>query len=142
MRRAIVILVLAGLFAVLAGRWAVAPPSISARATSAGKHKAADLAISGRIESLSPGTQRPLALRVANRHAFQVELHWVGLSSGDASEECLASQLALTNFQGHVKIPGSGARNVRVPIEMLAGAPDSCQDATFPLSFKARARKA
>ncbi|MDX6632300.1 MAG: hypothetical protein QOG26_305, partial [Solirubrobacterales bacterium] len=65
-----------------------------------------------------------------------------GISSGDASEECLAGQLALTNFHGHVKIPASRARSVRVPIEMLAGAPRSCENATFPLFFKARARKA
>lgn len=94
--------------------------------------------ISGYAAGLVPGAHGSLRLKVHNPHRFDIRVTSIETRVG-ASATCPASNLSVRRFSGHKKVRARHSRYVRVRIAMAASAPDACQRATFPLTYKGRA---
>jgi hypothetical protein len=138
MRRAIAIIGLAGLIA----GWGVASRD-AAPDLSAGSARLVSatslLDVTGTVQGLIPGVPRALTVRVANRRRYDIELRSIAVTAGQASDDCLAGRLALGGYRGRLQIRARRAKSLRVPIQLLPGAPEACQAAIFPLHYRARA---
>jgi hypothetical protein len=105
----------------------------------AAKPKHPGFSISGHTAGVVPGAHGRLRLQVHNRHRFKIRVTSIKTRVGNASAICPASNLSVRRFRGHKKVRARHARSFRVRIAMAASAPNACQGATFPLTYKGRA---
>ena len=111
----------------------------SAAGDLAAKQKYPGFSITGHVTGLLPGAHGRLRLKVHNRHRFKIRVTSIKTRVGDPSAACRASNVSVRRFRGHKKVPGRHSRRIRVRIRMAASAPDACQGARFPLTYKGRA---
>ena len=97
--------------------------------------------ITGSATGLYPGATKSLPLTIHNPYHFAIYVKSITVTAGNASLSCPASNLVTSNFTGNRRVPRMGERTVVVPIQMVSGAPDACQDATFPLTYSGTATK-
>jgi len=97
--------------------------------------------VSGHAIGLLPGAPGSLALRVTNRQRFTLNVASITARVGDAGPGCPAANVSVGRFRGHLKVKPHHSRRVQVAISLAPLAPDACQGASFPLSFKGRARR-
>jgi hypothetical protein len=141
MRRAIALMSLAGLLAGIAWvgpRPGGRPPTIGATAVSS--KSGPSVVVTGWSDMLFPGQMGSLTVRVANRRAFKVEVRSIAVTTANASGGCPATHLWLTSYRGHLKIASHHHKQVALPVYLGGAAPDSCQNALFPLSFETKAQ--
>jgi len=94
--------------------------------------------ISGHVEGLYPGQETNLRIRVRNRTAGPVRIRWVQANVGRAGPECAAGWLQTQRIHPRARIPAGARLQLEIPVAMAAATPDGCQDATFPLRYRAR----
>ena len=98
--------------------------------------------IRGSVGGLYPGSARQLTLALTNNKNFAIVVTSVSTQVGDASATCVAANLSVAQFVGHLTIAGGRTGNVVVSVLMSHGAPDACQGATFPMQYTGLAEKA
>jgi hypothetical protein len=103
------------------------------------KHKHPRFSITGHVAGLLPRAHRKLRLKVHNWHRFKIRVTSIKTRVGNASATCRASNLSVRRFRGHKKVRGRHSRRIRIRIAMAASAPNACQGASFPLTYKGRA---
>lgn len=96
-----------------------------------------EFTLSVTYSGLYPNADLPVPVTVHNAQPFDLAVHSADVTVGDASPACRAENLIVSSFVGDVVV-GAG-RNGTIPVrmQMPATAPDACQGATFPLSFRA-----
>jgi hypothetical protein len=111
--------------------------------------------ISGSVAGLYPGGSATLALRVHNPLHIAIRVETITIISSPANSGCPASNLAAgsglaalnslyaVTLSPPLIIPGGqSADGPRVPITLLKGAPNACQNATFLLLYSGSATRA
>jgi LPXTG-motif cell wall-anchored protein len=86
---------------------------------------------------LYPNAQLDVPVTVRNPQTFPIVVHTATTTVGDAGIDCTSSNIDVSTFTGDVRVPARGSAIVPIHFHMLASAPDTCQNATFPLSFHA-----
>jgi hypothetical protein len=97
--------------------------------------------IAGSVGLLYPGSAGRLKLTLKNRSSQRVTVRRVKARVGDASPSCGRSNLRVPRRR-HLKLkirPGK-RRRLAMSATLAASAPDGCQNATFPLRYKAKAK--
>jgi hypothetical protein len=97
------------------------------------------LRLTGHVNGLYPGAASTLRVKIRNPFAFRVTVRRVRAHAGTASAGCGRENLVVGWFRGRRRIPAHRSRRVRLPITMIAAAPDACQGGRFPLRYTARA---
>ncbi len=95
--------------------------------------------ITGEIDGLYPGSSATLQAQVVNPHPFPIEVISFDVAVSDASASCPASALEIRNVGTGVVIAAGETGTVPVEVQMTPTAPESCQGATWPLSYSATA---
>jgi hypothetical protein len=121
--------------------------------TRAGDHNV--FFISGNVNGLYPGGSVTLALRLHNPLHPSIRVDSITIISGPASSGCPASNLAAGSGLAPLNSPytialspprvipgGQSVDGPQVPITLLKGAPDACQNATFVLLYGGTATRA
>jgi hypothetical protein len=119
---------LLGLGAVLA--------AVTTTATTAGATEP-DFTLTVDYRGLYPDADIDVPVSVQNPQTFPIVVRTATTTVGDAGPGCPASNVVVTTFTGDVRVPARDTAVVPIHFHMLATAPDSCQNATFPLSFRA-----
>jgi hypothetical protein len=99
------------------------------------------LNVSGTTAGLYPGGTVPLPLKVKNRTRFAVTLKKLTVKVGNASSACPGSLLHVVPFKPKTKLRKKKAGTVIVQVALSPAAPDACQNASFPITYKAKAVK-
>lgn len=115
--------------------WGASQPPV--QVTEASKRRPA-IAIKGTIKGILPGFEARIPLTLHNRSRRTVVVRSVGARAGDPSATCSGSYLATGRKKVKLKVPPRKRRRVGYPVVLSATAPDACQDARFPLRYKAR----
>lgn len=97
--------------------------------------------IKGQASGLIPGVSRNLVIVIENPYDFAIVVRGVEVISADASDACPAANISSPGITGDVRVKAGAVVKVTVPIRLLSKAPPACEGATFPLSFKATARR-
>lgn len=100
------------------------------------------LRVSGHIIGLYPGKRTRMQVTVRNRGRRPLVLTSLRTAVGSASRTCTRGNIRVAPVSKRVKLPARKAKRLRVPISMSPYAATGCQNARFPLKFKATARKA
>ena len=106
-------------------------------ADAAGKASSAPR-VKGHVKNLYPGAQRRLRAKVRNRSNKAVVLRSIRTKVKGAGAGCAKGNLKAHTVHPHQRVRAHDRTKVRIPIKMVAAAPDACQGARFPLRFKAR----
>jgi len=98
--------------------------------------------ISGSITDLVPGQERTLLVQLTNPNPFTVSVNAISVRATAATAGCSVANLSIQPLPAPVLVDGSASGAAGIPIELIATAPDTCQGATFPLTFSAEVTKA
>jgi hypothetical protein len=93
--------------------------------------------IAGEVDGLFPGGDATLQAEVANPHPFAIEVTAFDVVIGDANASCPATVLEIGPATTGVIIQAGETGVVPVPVRLSETAPDSCQGATWPLTYLA-----
>lgn len=96
--------------------------------------------ITGSVSNLTPGVQGSLLLTAHNSSSVPISVKSIQVDTDSAPAACPASNLTTTNFTGTLAVPANGTANQSVPISLVAGAPDSCQNVSFSLKYTGSAQ--
>ena len=140
----IALVVMAALVAITAGAMAAfAGKPADKPAGSAKPHAGGPpFTVSGSIDGLWPGAERPLVVTAENPYPFDIVLTSLSVTVSDASASCPASVVHVSSFTGEVRIAGRGQKTIELRASLDADAPNECQGATWVLSYAAAARRA
>jgi hypothetical protein len=123
-------------FAVAAERSPARVPTSSRGSIVAARHPVAR--VTGRARGLFPGKMGTLHVIVRNVNHDPIWVRRVSARVGDAGQGCSGSVLKVTPLLTRLRI-GAGKRiGANLTIKMLPSAPDACQGATFPVTFRTR----
>ena len=98
----------------------------------------------GKIQGLYPGVTKQIPVRVRNGYPDPVRLGYVetAVNADEPSPACPAEYLVvMPKRRSKVVIPPGRSGVVKVSVTLSAAAPDSCQQALFPLRFEAGGRR-
>lgn len=95
--------------------------------------------ISGEVDGLYPGVRATLEARVTNPHPFSIVVTSVTAVAADARASCPASMLEIEGTAEPVEVPARETAVVLLAVRMDRDAPDACQGATWPLTFRGQA---
>ena len=136
--------VMAALVAITTGALAASaamPPS-AAKPDHGGRAGGPRFELSGDVDGLWPGGQRPLVVTVRNPYPFAIVLGSLTVGVASVSAACPASLLHVSTFDGEVRVAGRGTGTVELVASLDPGAPDECQGAEWELTYSATARRA
>lgn len=88
-------------------------------------------------QGLYPDARVAVPVTVHNPQSFPIEVSTASATVGDARSDCPSRYVSVTTFAGRVRVPAYGTSIVPMQFHMLASAPDACQGAVFPLTFRA-----
>jgi hypothetical protein len=88
-------------------------------------------------QGLFPNADVDVPVTVRNPQTFPIIVQTATTTVGDAGPGCSRANVEVTTFTGDVRVPALGRAVVPIHFHMLATAPETCQNATFPLSFRA-----
>ena len=117
------------LFVVLLVATAVAVPNAVAHAADV------QFTLTTNYTGLYPDADVSVPVTVHNPAAYDLAIHTADVRVGDATPSCAASNLEASSYSGDVVAPAHRDATIRIRMHMVASAPDTCQGATFPLSF-------
>jgi hypothetical protein len=137
MRRLIILATLA-LLAGGAGWVAALPREGGPQPRAAGKPA---IKIRGSVNGLYPGASKRLLLRLHNRSRRDLIVTSIRARVADASRRCPARNLKVRTKRVHRRVPGRATRRVGYRVGMIVHARKSCQDARFPLRYRAEVRR-
>jgi hypothetical protein len=92
-------------------------------------------AITGQVDGLYPGADMTLDALVTNPYPFPIRVTSVGVTVHGASPACPASMIEIRDSRAEVDIPRNTTGTVPLEISMDPTAPDTCQGATWTLTF-------
>ena len=98
--------------------------------------------IHGSVNALYPGATKHLTLTVTNDEPFAIVVTAMSTTVADASPACTHPYLAVAAFSGALRVGALHSASVKVTVVLKHGAPNSCQDARFPLHYVGTARRA
>lgn len=98
--------------------------------------------LAGSITDLVPGDQRTLTVLLTNPNPFTVSVNQLTVTAAASSASCGVANLSISPLPAPVLVDGYASGTAGVPIMLVATAPDSCQGATFPLTFSAEVTRA
>jgi hypothetical protein len=104
-------------------------------------HKQRSVTITGSVQNLHPGTPTVMVARARNNTRHRVIMRRLHLKVRDASDACPRTMLKTRTLRRRNSLPPRRTRTVPIKITLVAGAPDACQHALFPIRFKTRARR-
>ena len=93
--------------------------------------------LSADYSGLYPNADVTVPVTVHNPLSYDLAVHTADVRVGDASPTCTADNVVAHSFSGDVVVPAGRDGTMPIRMQMSAAAPDTCQDATFPLSFAA-----
>jgi hypothetical protein len=96
------------------------------------------LNVKGSASSLYPGGTVTLPLKVRNGTRFPVTLRKLSVKVGSASRGCPGSFLVVQPFKKKARLRTRRSKKVNVRVTMSPAAPDACQGAVFPLTYRVR----
>jgi hypothetical protein len=99
-------------------------------------------AISGHVTGLYPGAVLPLKVTVSNPWHFGIIVTSISASVGPGRPGCAAANLKVSPFTGELKLGAGQTGYATLEVTLAHAAPDACQGAVFPLSYRGVARKA
>jgi hypothetical protein len=98
--------------------------------------------ISGNVTALYPGAHAALVLTIGNPNNFPIDVQTLAAAvQAPSPSGCPATTLSIGGFSGHLVVAGNGTAAKSLPVTMSAGAPNACQNVTFPLKFSGTAVK-
>lgn len=94
--------------------------------------------VHGKVKGLYPGVRKQMKVGVHNRLPHRVTLISVRARVKDASPACSGGNIRVQRFRGRKPIRPHRRNRVGVQVTMAPTAPDACQEARFPITFRAR----
>ncbi len=98
------------------------------------------LTVSGSVENLQPGVPTVLNAMVRNNLPKRVRPRSLKVKIGDASAACPRSMLYAQPVRARKSVRPRRTRRIPITVTLLATAPDECQNASFPIRYRVRAR--
>ncbi len=123
-------------YAAVIKRDAPSPPTASAAAK---KHKSR-VQIKANFDDLYPGGEDWTWLRVRNRSPWTVRVRKIQIRALDAGPYCLRDNLITPTLRVKKKLRPRRKMWVWAGVRLAPDAADGCQDAVFPLKFRAKVR--
>jgi hypothetical protein len=120
--------------------WALNGPAFDDRrpaAATAGLVRHAPLLIDGHVTGMFPGRRTKMRVTVLNRSRRTLVVRRVITDVSPASESCGAENLRVATVRPRLTVRPHRKGRLALPVRMDSGAGDGCQDASFPLSFRA-----
>ena len=125
-----------GLIGVNAGAaYATAGPEVGSTAGPADTVRRNEFTIGGNVSGLYPGKTAPLVLRITNPNGYAITVTSVSTQVTSLQSGCGSTNVAVSNFSGHLYLPANGTTHVTVLAHMAHSAPDACQGAHFLLTY-------
>lgn len=101
--------------------------------------KRSPVTITGSVENLQPGASTLMVAHARNNTGRNLVMKRLRVKIKDASPTCPRTMLQTKALRRRNALPPRTTRTVPISVTLVAGAPNSCQNATFPIRFKARA---
>ena len=99
--------------------------------------------LTGNVEGLWPGGSQPFMVKIENPYRFDIVVLTVAVTVGPtAPTSCPSSVLSVGTLPGEVLVRARGEAVIELTASLDSSAPDSCQGATWPLTYTASARRA
>lgn len=98
------------------------------------------ISITGDVSGLYPGAAKRVRLRARNRSHRARTVTAVRARALDAGPGCPAANLRTRVRRVRLRIPPGSQRRLGYRIAMVPNAADGCQDARFPIRYRARVR--
>jgi hypothetical protein len=108
----------------------------------AGGRLVTSFSITGSVAGLFPGKRLPLVLTVTNPEKVTITVTSISTTVGKASRGCLAANLKVTKFSGHLVVAAGKKAKATVEVTMAHSAPNACQGTHFPFHFSGLASAA
>ena len=89
----------------------------------------------GSVDELYPGGSRPLTITLTNSTGAAIKVTRLTVAVGDASADCLSTNLQVGQFDGPVTVPKKGTAATVIQLSMVRDAPNACQGMNFPLTY-------
>jgi hypothetical protein len=129
------------LFGVAYGDLIAADASPRRSVASGARRGSLGVRLSGHVGGLYPGRVGTLWVRVHNPTRRPQVVGAVGAVVHDARARCAARNVRIGVYRRRLSIPPHGRRRVPLSIAMRPGAANACQQAVFPLTFRAEVRR-
>ena len=100
------------------------------------------LSVRGSTSKLYPGATVSLPLKVKNKSRTPLQVRKLRVKVGNARAGCPGSLLRVQPFKTTAKVRGGQTKKLSVRVTMSTAAPDACQSARFPLTYRVRAARA
>jgi hypothetical protein len=94
------------------------------------------LSVKGSASRLYPGGTVLLPLKVRNRTRYPISLRKLKVKVRSANRGCPASLLQVKRFKPKAKLGARKTATLKVRVRLSPAAPDACQRAKFPLSYR------
>ncbi|HEX8744426.1 MAG TPA: hypothetical protein VF712_14955 [Thermoleophilaceae bacterium] len=102
------------------------------------KKRTPALSVRGSASRLYPGATVSLPLMVRNRTRFPLALQKLRVKVRNARTGCPASMLEVQPIKTRAKVRRGRSVVVKVRVTLSRAAPDACQNAKFPLTYRVR----
>jgi hypothetical protein len=114
-------------------------PDSAVRPAAVKRNKA--LSVKGSAKRLYPGGTVKLPLTIRNRTRYSLLLSRVRVTVRNARAGCKRKYLKVAKFKTRTRIPKGRSKKVKVKLTLSRAAPDACQAARFPLTYRVSARR-
>jgi len=94
------------------------------------------LSVKGSASRLYPGGTVVLPLKVRNRTRYPIALRRLKVRVRSANGGCPASLLRVERFRPRAALRARKTATLKVRVKLSPAAPDACQRAKFPLSYR------
>jgi len=130
--------------AVLVGTGTSGSPSGASPTVEAGgaRPETGTFRIAGSATKLFPGHTVPLVLTVTNPQSFAIVVTSLTVGVHNASIKCAATNLSASAFASRLSVAAHRSSKATLHLSMHLNAPNACESAKFPLSFRGLAREA
>ena len=116
-------------------------PEVAGPIQHAAKRSTPGLSVRGSASKLYPGATVTMSLKVKNRSRSPLQLRRVRVTARGARAGCPRTYLRVTPLRTKSTIRPGGTRKVKVRVTLSRTAPDACQNAKFPLTYRVAAAR-
>jgi hypothetical protein len=97
-----------------------------------------EVRLGGHVSGLYPGRLGRLRVHVDNLTQRPLTIRSIGVLVDDANRRCRADNVSVGSYRGKLRLQPRRRRWVPLAISMRPDAASACQNATFPLAYRAR----
>lgn len=101
-----------------------------------------DFTVTGDVSGLYPGAVKDLILEVTNPNNFAITVTDLNVAVADATNDCLASEIAVEDFTSMDPVPENGSASTTLDVTMSPLADEACKTVTWRLTYSGTAVKA